>query len=78
MRVRIAALIPARMASSRFPGKPLLPVRGLPMVNRYPAGIGIQKYLSSPPASISSTETFGSAVSRLASTQPAEPAPTMT
>ena len=31
-RVRIAAIIPARMASSRFPGKPLLEVRGLPMV----------------------------------------------
>lgn len=30
--VRVAAIIPARMASSRFPGKPLLKVRGLPMV----------------------------------------------
>ena len=30
--VRIAAIIPARMASSRFPGKPLLEVRGLPMI----------------------------------------------
>jgi 3-deoxy-manno-octulosonate cytidylyltransferase (CMP-KDO synthetase) len=30
--VRIAAIIPARMASSRFPGKPLLDFRGLPMV----------------------------------------------
>lgn len=31
-QVRIAAIIPARMASSRFPGKPLVSVRGLPMV----------------------------------------------
>lgn len=31
-QVRIAAIIPARMASSRFPGKPLLNVHGLPMV----------------------------------------------
>lgn len=31
-RVRVAAIIPARMASSRFPGKPLLEIRGLPMV----------------------------------------------
>ena len=31
-RVRIAAIIPARMASSRFPGKALLELRGLPMV----------------------------------------------
>ena len=30
--VRVAAVIPARMASSRFPGKPLLEVQGLPMV----------------------------------------------
>jgi 3-deoxy-manno-octulosonate cytidylyltransferase (CMP-KDO synthetase) len=29
---RIAAIIPTRMASSRFPGKPLLRVRGLPMI----------------------------------------------
>ena len=31
-KTRVAAIIPARMASSRFPGKPLLEVRGLPMV----------------------------------------------
>lgn len=30
--IRIAAVIPARMASSRFPGKPLINVRGLPMI----------------------------------------------
>ena len=30
--VRVAAIIPARMASSRFPGKPLLNMHGLPMV----------------------------------------------
>ena len=30
--VRVAAVIPARMASSRFPGKPLLQVEGLPMI----------------------------------------------
>lgn len=30
--VKIAAVIPARMASSRFPGKPLVQIRGLPMV----------------------------------------------
>ncbi len=29
---RVAAIIPARMASNRFPGKPLLEVRGLPMI----------------------------------------------
>jgi len=30
--VRIVAVIPARMASSRFPGKPLVTVRELPMI----------------------------------------------
>lgn len=30
--MKIAAVIPVRMASSRFPGKPLLNIRGLPMV----------------------------------------------
>lgn len=29
---RIVAVIPARMGSSRFPGKPLAPLRGLPMI----------------------------------------------
>jgi len=31
-QVRVAAIIPARMASSRFPGKPLLALAGLPMI----------------------------------------------
>ncbi|MBI2495388.1 MAG: hypothetical protein HYW10_02310 [Candidatus Omnitrophica bacterium] len=31
MPVRVAAVIPARMASHRFPGKPLLSIRGLPL-----------------------------------------------
>jgi hypothetical protein len=38
----------------------------------------IQIQSSLPPASISSTDTDGSADSRLASTQPAVPPPTMT
>jgi 3-deoxy-manno-octulosonate cytidylyltransferase (CMP-KDO synthetase) len=29
---RIVAVIPARMGSARFPGKPLAPIRGLPMI----------------------------------------------
>lgn len=29
---KIAAIIPARMASTRFPGKPLLKIEGLPMI----------------------------------------------
>ncbi len=42
-----------------------------------PAGIWIIMLVSLPPASISSTRVAGSADSRLASTQPALPAPTM-
>ena len=30
--VKIAAIIPARMASSRYPGKPLIEIEGLPMI----------------------------------------------
>lgn len=30
--IRVVAIIPARLASSRLPGKPLLEIRGLPMV----------------------------------------------
>jgi 3-deoxy-manno-octulosonate cytidylyltransferase (CMP-KDO synthetase) len=32
MSERIVAIVPARMASSRFPGKPLIPLLGIPMV----------------------------------------------
>jgi 3-deoxy-manno-octulosonate cytidylyltransferase (CMP-KDO synthetase) len=32
MPPRIVAIVPARMASSRFPGKPLVPLLGIPMV----------------------------------------------
>jgi 3-deoxy-manno-octulosonate cytidylyltransferase (CMP-KDO synthetase) len=31
-RPKVIAVIPARMASSRFPGKPLVPILGVPMV----------------------------------------------
>ena len=30
--IKIAAVIPARMASIRFPGKPLIEIQGLPMI----------------------------------------------
>jgi len=30
--VNTAAIIPARMASSRYPGKPLIEIEGLPMI----------------------------------------------
>lgn len=32
LAIRIAVVIPARMASSRFPGKPLVRIRNLPMI----------------------------------------------
>ena len=42
------------------------------------AGVWMNGESSGPPASSSRTRTVGSAESRLASTQPAEPAPTIT
>ena len=30
--IKIAAVIPARMASTRHPGKPLIEIQGLPMI----------------------------------------------
>ena len=32
MNLKPAIFIPARMASTRFPGKPLAPIEGIPMV----------------------------------------------
>jgi 3-deoxy-manno-octulosonate cytidylyltransferase (CMP-KDO synthetase) len=31
-KMKIIAVIPARMGSSRFPGKPLAPILGIPMI----------------------------------------------
>ncbi len=45
-QTRIAAIIPARMASSRYPGKPLLPIRGLPMVEHVRRRVLLCKELS--------------------------------
>ncbi len=42
-----------------------------------PAGTWISGFQSLPPASINRTVTAGSSLSRLASTQPADPAPMM-
>ena len=41
-------------------------------------GIGISGAVSPPPASSTATRTSGSSLRRAASTQPAEPAPTIT
>jgi 3-deoxy-manno-octulosonate cytidylyltransferase (CMP-KDO synthetase) len=37
--MNIVAIIPARMGSSRFPGKPLAPINGTPMIGHVLAGI---------------------------------------
>ena len=36
--MKIIGIIPARMAASRFPGKPLHPILGRPMIERVVAG----------------------------------------
>src|SRR5262249_59397012 len=45
-RVRAVGVIPARHAASRFPGKPLAPIAGVPMVQRVYEGAARAKRLS--------------------------------
>ena len=40
MKKKILAIIPARMASSRFPGKPMAPLLGRPMVGHVHNRVG--------------------------------------
>ncbi len=58
--------------------KPVLPVDLRPNKELKRAGTRIASTVSSGPASNSNTRAEGSSVSRLANTQPALPAPTMT
>ena len=44
-RPRVVAVIPARMGSSRFPGKPLAPILGLPMVEHVRLRVAMCKSL---------------------------------
>ena len=39
--MKIVAIIPARMASSRFPGKPLAPIQGISMVEHVRRRTGV-------------------------------------
>ena len=51
--MNIIAVIPARMGSSRFPGKPLADIHGIPMVGHVTIRTGMCKNLTStwiPPA----------------------------
>ena len=45
-KLKIAAVIPARMASSRFPGKPLQPILGLAMVEHVRRRVQMCDFLS--------------------------------
>ena len=44
-RPRIAAVIPARMGASRFPGKPLTTIAGLPMVEMVRRRVALSDYV---------------------------------
>ena len=44
--MKIIAVIPARMASSRFPGKPLVPILGLPMIEHVRRRVALSKLFS--------------------------------
>ncbi|MDA2909541.1 3-deoxy-manno-octulosonate cytidylyltransferase [Nitrospiraceae bacterium AH_259_D15_M11_P09] len=43
---RIVAIIPARMASTRFPGKPLVPILGLPMIEHVRRRVALSPSIS--------------------------------
>jgi 3-deoxy-manno-octulosonate cytidylyltransferase (CMP-KDO synthetase) len=43
--MRILALIPARMASSRFPGKPMAPLLGVPMIEHVYRRVALNRML---------------------------------
>lgn len=43
---RVIAVIPARMASTRFPGKPLAPILGLPMIEHVRRRVGLTDEVS--------------------------------
>ena len=67
--MRIAAVIPVRMGSSRFPGKPLTPIKGITMVEhvfRRAAlcpGVDSGVYIATPDDEIArATESFGGQV----------------
>ncbi len=42
---RIIAIIPARMASTRFPGKPLAPILGVPMIEHVRRRVALSDFL---------------------------------
>ena len=44
--MKIVAIIPARMDSSRFPGKPLAKINGIPMIQRVYKNVKKNKLLS--------------------------------
>src|SRR6202140_147726 len=61
---RILVLIPARMAASRLPGKPLLDIAGLPMIvavvrRAEPAGIGRVAVATDTPEIAAAVTTHG-------------------
>ena len=46
-KIKIVAIIPARMGSSRFPGKPLANILGLPMIEHVRRRVEMCKILDS-------------------------------
>jgi 3-deoxy-manno-octulosonate cytidylyltransferase (CMP-KDO synthetase) len=66
--VRIVAIIPARMASSRYPGKPLIEIEGLPMIEHVRrrallcSGFSHVAVATCDPAIRKTVEKFGGAV----------------
>jgi 3-deoxy-manno-octulosonate cytidylyltransferase (CMP-KDO synthetase) len=57
-QTQIVAVIPARMGSSRFPGKPLKPILGMPMIGHVYHRVSMAKTLSSTYVATCDPEIF--------------------
>jgi len=74
--VRVVAVVPARYAASRFPGKPLVPIAGRPLIQRVWEGTRQAKRISRVIVATdderiaAACRTFGAEVAMTASTHP--------
>ena len=58
---KVVAVIPARMGSSRFPGKPLAPILGIPMIEHVRKRVAMCKSLDGVYVATCDKESFDTA-----------------
>jgi 3-deoxy-manno-octulosonate cytidylyltransferase (CMP-KDO synthetase) len=61
---KVAAVIPARMGASRFPGKPMVEILGLPMVEHVRRRVGLCRNIDEVDVATCDTEIFDAVVER--------------